>query len=780
MPVSRHQRPDGMSVEEWQTVLRRQYGQAQAYSVERLGGRSAFADYRVTNPQSRGEYRVIVRGTGPGDNTCSCPDHAVNTLGTCKHIEYLLAWLRRRPSARAELAAGYRPAGGEVYVRYGSQRTVCVRPPHAPGPEYARLIGRFFGTDGVLRPGQAERFDRFVTAAQGMDAGVRVRDDAVAYLAELADADERVRRVDALFPGGVRDPRLAALLKLPLYDYQRTGALFAARAGRCLIADEMGLGKTAQAVAAAEILARAVGVGRVLVVCPTSLKYQWRAEIERFSARPVAVIDGPADARGAAFADPRPFFKVTNYDTVHSDLAAIAGWEPDLLVLDEAQRVKNWGMRTARSVKRVRTPYAVVLTGTPLENRLEELVSVVEVVDPYRLGPTFRLLDTHLVRNPAGQVVGFRDLDAIRAALAPVMIRRRRDEVLDQLPGRIESTVYVPLTGPQRDAHAGFQQTVARLVAKWQRARFLTAGDRKRLLAALQRMRMVCDSTYLVDGTTRSGQKVDEVTTVLDGLLEPAGAKVVVFSEWVRMHELLIRAAKQRRWGHVFFHGEVPAPDRGRLVERFRTDPACRLFFSTAAGATGLNLQAASAVVHVDRPWNPAVLDQRVGRVHRLGQTRPVQVVSVVARGTIEEGMLTLLRFKKGLFAGVLDGGPTDQTLAPGRRRTRFMDDLAELTAAIPPAPPAEVAEAAEARREFQPRPEPLSTPVPAEPADPWVALARAGAALLGAAAAGAGGPRVATDERTGERYLRLPVPPPAVLADLSTLLGQLAVRLRG
>jgi len=160
---------------------------------------------------------------------------------------------------------------------------------------------------------------------------------------------------------------------------------------------------------------------------------------------------------------------------------------------------------------------------------------------------------------------------------------------------------------------------------------------------------MSCNSTYLLDGKTDHGAKVDELVTLLDEVFERPEAKAVVFSQWVATHELIIRRLKKRGWGYALFHGGVPSEQRGGLVDRFHADPACRV---------GLNLQhAAAIIINMGLPWNPAIIEQRIGRVHRLGQSKSVQVVNFVAEGTIEEKMLSILAFKKSLFAGVLDGG---------------------------------------------------------------------------------------------------------------------------
>src|SRR3712207_4842206 len=194
------------------------------------------------------------------------------------------------------------------------------------------------------------------------------------------------------------------------------------------------------------------------------------------------------------------------------------------------------------------------------------------------------------------------------------------------------------MTPMQTKHHTENLEIVARIVAKWRRYGFLSEADQRRLMIALQRMRMSCDSSYLVDHRTDHGVKADEVATLLEEILEDPGTKVVIFSQGLRMHELLERRFQARRWPYVLFHGGVPGSKRKDLIDRFRDDPKCRLFLSTDAGGTGLNLQHATVVINMDLPWNPAVLEQRIGRVHRLGQARPVRVVNFVAQGTIEIG----------------------------------------------------------------------------------------------------------------------------------------------
>lgn len=190
---------------------------------------------------------------------------------------------------------------------------------------------------------------------------------------------------------------------------------------------------------------------------------------------------------------------------------------------------------------------------------------------------------------------------------------------------------------------------------------------------------MSCNSTFLLDHETDHGVKADELAALLDGLFVQPKTKAVVFSQWTRMHEIVIRRLEARGIGYVSFHGGVPAEKRPALIERFRDDPECRVFLSTDAGSTGLNLQHSSTLVNMDLLWNPAILEQRIARIHRMGQKRPVRIVNFVSKGTIEEGMLSVLAFKRSLAAGILDGGTGEISLG-GSRLNRFMKDVENVT----------------------------------------------------------------------------------------------------
>ncbi len=680
-------KPDDMTLEEWQAGLRAQAARKERFRLRNTGGHPIFSDFSVSNPVTGGEYRVSIRGDRSGVNYCSCPDYAINTLGTCKHIEAVLRRLRRNKRQRGLLLAPFSPAFSEVYLRYGAKRElVFALGKNAPRKmmEHAKT---FFDQTGVLTKTGAIRFEDFLKTGRKIEPSLTVYDDALQFVAEWRDALHRMQTINDTYGaiGELVDAKKTELpgVKTSLYPYQYEGAIFAARAGRSIIADEMGLGKTIQAIAAAEIMARHFGVERALIVCPTSLKYQWKQEIDKFCDRDASIVEGQFHARLRCY-EAATFYTIANYEQIFRDLKWIRRIQWDLIILDETQRIKNWKTRTSQAVKSLQSQYAIALTGTPLENRLEELHSIVSFIDRFKLGPLFRFLDRHQVtENGSGKVTGYRNLSSIGETLSPILLRRTKKQVLTQLPERLDKNFFVPMTSEQMAIHQDNANVVAQVVARWKKIRHLSESDRKKLMVALQYMRMSCDSTYLVDKGDHHGPKIDELTAFLGDLLQSEGEKAVVFSQWHRMHELVENVLKKNKIGYVFLHGGVPAKERGTLVDVFKNDQSVRVFLSTDAGGTGLNLQNASTVVNLDVPWNPAVLEQRIGRVHRLGQKRPVRVINFVAEGTIEHGMLNVLAFKRSLFAGVLDGGE-DAVFMGESRLNRFMKDVEKVAGEIP------------------------------------------------------------------------------------------------
>jgi SNF2 family DNA or RNA helicase len=687
---------------EQQIAERRERAQSAVVRVQERPAGGLYGDYRVQSASGK-TYRVAMRGPGLFENYCSCPDFAVNTLGTCKHIEALLLQLRRKHGTALERKQFARTRAS-ISLQYGETIEIRLRLPVSPSAGLKALADEHFDPAGVLRPEQFRHFGDVLDQFRKADDQAVIYSDVLEYIDrenEIAEGLEYERKLLAKLRAG-HDP-LDGVLKTKLLPYQTRGAIFAACRGRVVLADDMGLGKTVQALAAAELLRRRKGIERVLVVAPASVKYQWKTEIEKFSDLSAQVIDGPLARRRQLYASPA-FFNLTSYELVLKDVSYIHELKPDLIILDEAQRIRNWITATARTIKQLKSRYAFVLTGTPLENKLEELFSVVEFIDGRRLGPAFRFLQEHRMEDEKGHLLGYRGLDRIHTQLEPVLLRRTRKEVLTELPERTDQIFRVPMTDEQAEPYWEQSEILSRLMHKWERQGWLSEIDLRRITCCLQNMRMLCDSTFLFDKKTNHSPKLEEFREIIRELALEENRKVVVFSEYERMTHLAGELLGKLGIGCVSLHGGVPSRKRGDLIEKFRRDPECKVFLSTDAGGVGLNLQAASAVVNFEPPWNPARLEQRIGRVHRLGQSRSVHVIHLLTTGSIEERVWETLQRKKSLFAGVFDS-PTAEVSFAALGRKSGLEAMKEVIAdrpqsekpkpAIVPPPPDPVGTAA-------------------------------------------------------------------------------------
>jgi SNF2 family DNA or RNA helicase len=783
-----------MLVEQQIAERRERASSAIAKVLEKPAG-EPYGDYRVKSASGKA-YRVAMRGPGLFENYCSCPDFAVNTLGTCKHIEALLLRLGKR-YGRALARKKYARSRASISLQYGETIDVRLRLPAAPSPTLRTLAEEFFDAAGLLRKEHLRSFDRVIEAFRKADLEAVIYSDVLEHLDrenELAEGLDLERELVAKLGRG-QDP-LSGVLKTKLLPYQERGAIFAACRGRVVLADDMGLGKTVQALAAAEMLRRRRGIERVLVVAPASVKYQWKTEIERFTDLSAQVIDGLLPRRRELYASPK-FFNLSSYELVLKDVRYMHELAPDLIILDEAQRIRNWTTATARTIKQLKSRYAFVLTGTPLENKLEELFSVVEFIDGRRLGPAFRFLHEHRTEDEKGHLIGYRGLDRIHDQLSPILLRRTRQEVLKDLPPRTDRILHVSLTPEQAEPYWEQHDILAALMRKWERQGWLSEIDQKRVLCCLQNMRMLCNSTFLFDKQTNHSPKLAEFREIIRELAIEEERKVVVFSEYERMTHLAGEELKKLGIGFVSLHGGVPSRNRGALMEKFRHDAECRVFLSTDAGGVGLNLQAASAVINFEPPWNPARLEQRIGRVHRMGQAHPVHVVHLLTKNTIEERVWETLKVKKSLFAGVFDS-PTGEVSFAALGKKSVLQAVKEIFADQPGRPKPVIEPAPAKAIPIQAVPPPASTaiptPVAGAPASQSVGFEQAAAGLIEtgmrfleslaavaqSAPSGAGlASLVSRDPKTNQPVLSIPLPQSVdaerLTKTISALLGAFA-----
>jgi len=669
----RRARPSGWSTTDADEIERRRLrGVNEEIRIESQTPKDAFFGIYHTHSGSRQIYRVEIRSLAEPINSCNCPDHRVNGLGTCKHIEATLYRLQHRRKRAFQKAA---TAGSPTIDIFLDRRDNQIRirwPRGSRSRSRARdILAPFFTEDNRLAGEPLDTLpalERAIKASHGaIRRRIRVSGELNAWLERLDRRAQQIRSRQHFEAEVTAGKANLDVVRHPLYPYQQEGMLHLAFTGRALLADEMGLGKTVQAIAACELLRRTVGIHRVLVISPASLKGEWEEQIAKFTDLPVQIIQGPRARRLHQYDDPL-FFNLANYEQTRPDVEEInATLRPDVIILDEAQRIKNWQTKTAMSVKRLSSPYAFVLTGTPVENRIDEIYSITQFLDPYIFGPLFRFNRDFYQLDEKGRAIGYKNLDQLHERLQAVMLRRRKEEVEGQLPGRTINTYFVPMHKEQILRYGEYEMKAARIAAMAKK-RPLKKEEMEQLQRFLACMRMLCDTPYILDQDCRISPKLKELGSILQELMADGDHKIIIFSEWERMLQLVREQAEETGLGYALHTGKIPQPQRRDEIRRFKNDPECRLFLSTDSGATGLNLQVADVVINLDMPWNPARLEQRIARAWRKHQQRTVQVINLVSEHSIEHRMLSLLEQKRSLAEGVVDGkGKNEMSLPSGR-----------------------------------------------------------------------------------------------------------------
>ena len=680
--------------EAMEAVIRRvAFGRADGLGIARRpAGGSALGPY-LTRRRGDGArpYRTMLESVDPIRGSCDCPDFLRNSLALCKHLLSAVQDVASKPrlfrSAAEASASGGVKAGGPV--RWDPLRPLTGRgdwlervewtegaPPERTRRWFRKQSDRRWRVRETFRSEPRRRMDLCVALLEHLGRRKRV-DPALETL--LKEERSRLRR--SLEDAGAADRarRTLRTLKQKLFPYQRQAVERFLATGRLLLADDMGLGKTAQAIAVCHALFESGRVRRGLLLVPASLKPQWVREWRAFTDAPVAVVEGAPDDRRKAFERCRSGFLIANYEQLIRDLDVMKGWEPELVILDEAQRIKNWATKTAHYVKRLSPPYRLVLTGTPMENRLDELASIVEWVDDHALEPKWRLVPWHMAPADGRQEVGgARNLDTLRCRLEDCMIRRLRQDVLRQLPSRTDTRVPVAMTDEQREEHDALLKPILALVNIMKR-RPLTQAEHLRLMMLLTTQRIISNglaqfrfeevwpqvsrigrpSETVIKGL--SSPKLLELREVVARVAVEQRRKLVIFSQWRRMLRLADWAVRDvladAGLRSAFFTGQERPKRRTQNIVEFHDDPAVSILFATDAGGVGLNLQhAASACVNLELPWNPAVLEQRIGRIYRLGQKRPINVYNLVTEEGIEARIADLVGTKQALFKGLFDG----------------------------------------------------------------------------------------------------------------------------
>ena len=653
-------------------VLKERHQKAEKAEYRIEWASNIYGDHILINEKGI-RYKIFLRDFENETGYSDSMDSKLNKLGTTKHIMYAFRMLKENKRLFKKLDKTYPFI--EIYCDPLNDYKITWHYPNKLPLDEQLLISRFFKNSHFIENDEIISFLGFIEEASN-NKNIHIRPEVSARLEEVFE-NEMLNKL-------AENHKVNwDTINSDLFEYQKEGVMFALFRKAAIIADEMGLGKTLQAIYTAILKKEVFDFKKTLVVCPASIKEQWKLEIEKFSDEKAMVVQGFPNERAMLYKDNEHYFFIVNYETVLRDQLAINNAGIDFLILDEAQRAKNYETKTASSLKRIDAKHKLVITGTPIENRLIDIFSIMGILDPNFFGPLWEFSYQHCLFDPEkhNKINGYYNLKSLNKKLDKILIRREKRKVLDQLPNIQQTNIPLTLSPLQAEYHASYAKGLAQIIRK----KFLTPYDLQRLMLLLANMRMVCDSTYLIDDETNESPKLEELKYILLEKLDILNTdrKIIIFSEWIKVHKLIGKMLRDNNIGFVELNGKIPVKSRGELIRKFEENKNYKIFLSTEAGGSGLNLQVADILFNFELPWNPAKKNQRIGRIDRLGQkSNKLTIFNFITRDSIEQQIALGLLVKQSLFDGVLgEDGNRDYVDFSTKGRSQFIQQLEEFVA---------------------------------------------------------------------------------------------------
>jgi len=448
-------------------------------------------------------------------------------------------------------------------------------------------------------------------------------------------------------------------LELPLYMYQQIGAGFLAAIGSGLIGDQPGLGKTIQSLAATELKK----TKKNLIFCPVSMKKTWQEEIEKWLPHKTSIIIGGDVKQRTKLWSKDVNYYICNYHLLLRDLKFMKDINWDFILADEATTISNSKAKTTKNLKKIKAKRRIAMTGTPLNNTLQDIWSIMDWTQPGILGTYWHFTEEYCLKDKHGAISGFKNLHKLAAMLDTFMLRRLKSDVLHELPPKVFENVYVEFSPEERKIYETIKEGTA------EELKHIDMFDKKFLSDALVKMirlKQATCSLELINGQETSS-KVDALKELLSHILVD-GQKTIIFTQFREMAVLLMRILAEYK--PLLIAGGVSQEERDANRHAFNTDDVHQILIMTSAGAMGLNLQRASSVIHYDLPWSISALEQREDRAHRHGQKKSVTIYRMIVENSIDEYILKILHKKKKIADDVLGDNTKDTVKKVSLSRT--------------------------------------------------------------------------------------------------------------
>lgn len=596
-----------------------------SYAIE--FGDNIFGEHLLTNERGM-QYRLTFRDINRKHGYCNCPDYRINKLGTCKHLIFAFSQLNSEPERVPDPLPPYPFI--EVFLNPFRNNKISYFCPDKVSGQIAELFYRYFGNKNFIEDDEVERFTRFLNNTEKFKK-ILVRPEVLEKVKSVTEkaAIARLKESKKLNFN---------LLKNELLPFQVDGVEFATFNTGAMLADDIELGRITQAVATAVMKKDIFGFSRTLIICPANLRSHWKKEIETLTAEKFLLIEGTPEHRRTAYENRESFFLIVNYESIHNDNDLLKEFPPDFIILDEAQRIKNYESSISIAIRAIRRRHTLLLSGNPYDHHLVEFYALMMHVEPELLSPLWEfsykycIFDDHNSNN----IVGFYNLDELSRQIEKTVLHRTRDQVIRHLPRISYIDLPVPMHPVQARMHLKFAKELLELLSK----KILSNYEVQHAVTLIRRLRMIADSTFLVDEVTNISPKTDELKTLLAERLNirKNQKKVIIFTEWKRMLQIIGRTLRLSKFRYVEISEDTTEKQCSILLKTFATDPECRVLISSHAGLNAADIKAADVVIHFDCPADRDSKSLRMGSLSGIIQRNGnLTIINMYSRNSLEE-----------------------------------------------------------------------------------------------------------------------------------------------
>jgi hypothetical protein len=619
-----------------------------------------YGEHILTNERGT-SYHLTFRDFKKKIGYCSCPDYNTNKLGTCKHLIYAFNRSTVNPDLKPQELPRYPFI--EVFCDPLQNYRISWFHPEEVRGEVAEVLYRYFGNKRFVADDQVATLIGFFNVVDRYKE-ILVRPEVYARVQRLMEEEELARLANEKVLDFSR-------IKVPLLPFQRQGVEFATFRKGVVLADDMELEKPLQAIATAVMKKDVFGYSRILIICPATLKQQWKNDVLRYCDEPAQIVAGTTAGRETLYGSTG--FIIVSYETVIRDQQLIAKKPPHFIILDEAQRIRNYTSVTSSVIKSLPRKHALVLSATPLNSELIDLYSIVMFVDTELLSPLWEFSYQHCYFDEDNKnvVAGYYNLEQLDEKLSKVMLRREKQDVIRQLPGSSQITTPVKMSENQISRYLKYARQVLEILNQ----KIFTLFDEQKVADLLKLMLQAGNSTFLVDDTSNSSPKLTELKHILSYKLHirKSDHRVIIVTRWIKMAKIIARALKLGRFVFAELNAEMTETERNAALSRFAADDQCRILLATTKSLGGKELLVADTLINFELPQKDAPW--------LLKLPGNLTMVNLVAEGSLEEKMA------QGLLPWRADAATAPAEVPPLTLRETYRHTLSQIIDELKPEP---------------------------------------------------------------------------------------------